>query len=151
MRLLTGGMIWKYRHDGFLYYSSALWLADEQAKDLWLRTPMSGAPVTNWNGRSFGKYNGDGVLIYPGEKGPIATLRLKQIRDGIEDYWYFVMLQRALNNSAKMSPEWRADTKKELQIDETLIHTMTDYAQDPKVLLQKRARLVALLEEYYKK
>jgi hypothetical protein len=76
---------------------------------------------------------------------------LKQIRDGIEDYWYFVLLQRAVANSEKMSSEWLVNAKKELQIEDKLIHTMTDYAQNPKVLLQKRARLADLLEEYYKK
>jgi len=150
MRLLAGGMIWKYRPDGFLYYSSALWLAKSHREVLWSRPPMDGAPVTNWNGRSFGNYNGDGILIYPGKEGPVATLRLKQIRDGIEDYWYFELLRRALEHSGKMPTDWQASARKELQIEPDLIRSMTDYAQDPRILQRKRARVASLLEEYYR-
>ena len=31
---------------------------------------------------------GDGLLIYPGPDGPIASIRLANIRDGVEDYEY---------------------------------------------------------------
>jgi hypothetical protein len=30
--------------------------------------------------------NGESVLIYPGAEGPVASARLEQIRDGIEDW-----------------------------------------------------------------
>ena len=30
--------------------------------------------------------NGESVLVYPGADGPVASARLEQIRDGIEDW-----------------------------------------------------------------
>ena len=30
--------------------------------------------------------NGDGFLIYPGPHGPLSSIRLENIRDGIEDF-----------------------------------------------------------------
>ena len=47
------------------------------------------------------RYNGDGLLIYPGKlndvgfNAPIASLRLKWIRDSIEDYMYLDLLKQA--------------------------------------------------------
>ncbi|MBQ3870647.1 MAG: DUF4091 domain-containing protein, partial [Clostridia bacterium] len=91
-------MFWQqklYNVDGFLYYMVNDW---EDAKH-W--TKKHEADV------QFG-YNdyGNGVLIYPGgalpeyiEKygsdgypGPIGSLRLESVRDGVEDYDYFTLL-----------------------------------------------------------
>jgi len=35
---------------------------------------------------------GDGVLLYPGPNGPIGSIRLANIRDGLEDYEYLWLL-----------------------------------------------------------
>ena len=43
-------------------------------------------------------YNGGGYLFYPGAPcgidGPVASMRLKNLRDGMEDYEYFVLLEK---------------------------------------------------------
>ncbi|MBQ3871039.1 MAG: DUF4091 domain-containing protein, partial [Clostridia bacterium] len=91
-------MFWQqklYNVDGFLYYMVNDW---EDAKH-WTKKHEADA--------QFG-YNdyGNGVLIYPGgalpeyiEKygsdgypGPIGSLRLESVRDGVEDYDYFTLL-----------------------------------------------------------
>ena len=36
--------------------------------------------------------HGDGVLLYPGPAGPIGSIRLANIRDGLEDYEYLWLL-----------------------------------------------------------
>jgi len=42
------------------------------------------------------RYNGEGYLLYPGSEagifGPVPSLRLKALRDGLEDYAYFSLL-----------------------------------------------------------
>ena len=47
--------------------------------------------------------NGDGMLVYPGEYygiyGPVASLRLEAIRDGMEDYEYLYLLEEKLNEA----------------------------------------------------
>ncbi len=36
---------------------------------------------------------GNALLVYPGKKGPVNTIRWEIIRDGVEDYDYFVLLR----------------------------------------------------------
>ena len=55
-----------------------------------------------------GKDEGDGFLFYPGKPygifGPVDTIRLHAIRDGIEDYetlWYLEKLYNDAGKSAK--------------------------------------------------
>ena len=47
--------------------------------------------------------NGDGFLLYPGEKygvdGPIGTIRLSAIRDGVEDYEYLYRLEELIKSA----------------------------------------------------
>lgn len=49
--------------------------------------------------------NGDGYLVYPGwpigVDGPVSSIRLEQAREGIEDYEYFVILERLLKEAHK--------------------------------------------------
>ena len=46
-----------------------------------------------------GDANGDGFLMYPGPDGPVASIRLKSIRDGIEDWQLFQELRRHVADS----------------------------------------------------
>jgi hypothetical protein len=50
-------------------------------------------------GRKEPLYNGEGTLVYPGRavgyEGIAPSLRLKALRDGIEDYEYLAILERA--------------------------------------------------------
>ena len=43
--------------------------------------------------------NGDGSLIYPGADGPLGSLRLAAMVDGIEDWNIFRRLGLTVNNS----------------------------------------------------
>ncbi len=67
---------------GFLYGSSTDWQAD------------------NWE-NILGNNRGDGILFYPGNTltdAPTASLRMKLIRDGIEDYEFLMLAARMLGN-----------------------------------------------------
>jgi hypothetical protein len=71
---------WTSRLQGLLYWSTTYW-----PDDPWIN------PV-GW------RYPGDGILFYPGKPigfdGPVASVRLKAIRDGMEDYEYLQLLAR---------------------------------------------------------
>ena len=41
---------------------------------------------------SLGLLDGGGYLFYPGEQGPLSSIRLENIRDGLEDWSLFMML-----------------------------------------------------------
>jgi Domain of unknown function (DUF4091) len=44
------------------------------------------------------RWNGDGALFYPGEdagiEGPVESIRLKCLRDGMEDYEYLALWEQ---------------------------------------------------------
>lgn len=75
---------WRYNATGLLYWSTCFWGRTSQ------RNP--------WDNPTYGDHwNGEGTLFYPGTDagidGPIASVRLKNLRDGMEDYEYFVLLK----------------------------------------------------------
>jgi hypothetical protein len=53
--------------------------------------------------------NGDGYIIYPGKPagydGLIASIRLKQVREGAEDYEYFTLLEKLIKASDPGNPD----------------------------------------------
>ena len=77
-------MQYDYRSDGNLY-----WCVNSYTADMW-ETPVI----------CFGDVSGEGNLLYPGAKfnleAPIATLRLESIREGLEDFEYFWMIEQAI-------------------------------------------------------
>jgi len=83
-------------------------------------------------------FNGGGYLFYPGVPcgidGPIASMRLKNIRDGMEDYEYFALLEKAGGGEAvkkavdRIAPNW------------------WDYCRDPQALLEVRRELAHQIE-----
>ena len=86
----------KYDVEGNLYWATTIYQKYTRNgyvhRDLW-NDPLS------WAANN--PTNGDGFLVYPGKeygiKGPISTLRLESIREGMEDYEYLYMLEQLLN------------------------------------------------------
>ncbi|MBX3256495.1 MAG: DUF4091 domain-containing protein [Chitinophagaceae bacterium] len=72
-------------------------------------------PVFTAGGEHF---SGEGYLLYPGKpcgiNGPVASIRLKNIRDAMEDYEYFALLQQLAGREAVVKiiaaivPNWWA-------------------------------------------
>jgi Domain of unknown function (DUF4091) len=66
-------------------------------------------------------FPGEGMLVYPGQKvgveGIVPSIRLKWIRDGVEDYEYIQILKNlgrgssALDISRKVGKDWKSWTK----------------------------------------
>ncbi len=103
--------------DGLYYWTLVYW---PESKDPWTN------PV------SIRTCNGEGVLFYPGAAagvaGPVATLRLKALRDGLEDYEY-------LRLAGQAAPEIVAG----------IARTWTDWNPDPAQLLAAREALAKLI------
>jgi hypothetical protein len=81
--------------------------------------------------------NGDGNLFYPGlpelpnieAHQPITSLRMKLLREGIEDYEYLVLFERSLGSEAavemaasvtKKSTWWERDLSEILSVRHSL-------------------------------
>ncbi|MFI5394711.1 MAG: glycoside hydrolase domain-containing protein [Candidatus Binatia bacterium] len=76
---------WRYGQTGLLYWTPWYW---EQTNP-WDSTAT--------DVRSYATFNDSGMLVYPGNdvgylNGPIASIRLKALRDGMEDYEYLKLL-----------------------------------------------------------
>lgn len=74
-------MIWDSDITGLVYWACNWW----DVKDPWEDTGT-------WT-EDGEVYNGEGVLVYPGENGCLPSIRLKVLREGMEDYEYFVILK----------------------------------------------------------
>jgi hypothetical protein len=74
----------RYGLTGLFYWTVVYWLE----VDAWTN------PLTLKK-----QYNGEGCLFYPGTEagfdGPVASMRLKALRDGLEDYEYLVLAGEA--------------------------------------------------------
>jgi hypothetical protein len=83
---------WRYRIRGILYWGGMSYWNDVQ--DPWTQSvtlPRHGKKVNL-------DFNGEGSLLYPGRAvgydGVVPSMRLKALRDSIEDYEYLAILQR---------------------------------------------------------
>jgi len=89
---------------GLLY-----WRIDKFPSDAWNN-------VNNTGTYSSANYPGEGMLVYPGQpvgvKGVVASMRLKWLRDGVEDYDYIQILKKlgkedlAMKIARSIGPDW---------------------------------------------
>lgn len=158
-RLLMGFMAKKVdNQDAFLYYASTLWLTirhegGNHTLGEPIPIPVAGGPVLQepWNGNSFGNFNGDGRLLYPAQDRPIPSLRLKYMRDGVEDAMLLDQLRQTLENTpvAASGPaaQWLQEARKEAQVEDELVTSLAIWSKDPRLAHRKHNRLLQLLEE----
>jgi hypothetical protein len=65
--------------------------------------PNTAGPRIDWSVTTGGDYaylNGDGVMLYPGENGPIGSTRLEVVRDGLEDFELLRQYRTQFGNDA---------------------------------------------------
>jgi hypothetical protein len=155
-RLLPGFMSYKFKTDGFLYYALASWANyTKDSKGKWTSgrpsVLMTGGPLTNFTGNSWQNFNGDGRLVYPGNSGPVPTIRLKNIRDGLEDYIYLKMLEDAVLDvraGKRNSPEgWLDRAEAALVVNKQMVDTLTRFSTDGNILLAQREQISVLIEQ----
>ena len=143
-RLLMGAMAAKYRPEAFLYYAITRWANNEK--------PIVDGPFTSWNPASYKDFNGDGSLLCPGPDGrPLATVRLENFRDGLEDYAYVRILEEtiAAKKAGQLSARdkrWLDKAEALLEIPEELVARLTKFTHDPAVLYKYRAKVAKAIE-----
>ena len=88
---------------GNLYWSATFYLVREKENDKWVYNGLQDCYSTAMR---FPSTNGDGFLLYPGAPysidGPVGSIRLQQIADGLEEYDMLYALEEkynALNDS----------------------------------------------------
>ena len=126
---------WKYGIKGYLYW----------CVDFWNENPWQNTMNTKWG------QNGNGLLYYPGENGPVTSIRLEATRDGMEDYEYLYLLDQKIKEAeakgVDASGKALADNaRKLLTIDSSIVLAMDDYAKDPQILYKRREDIAGAIE-----
>ncbi len=113
---------WHYGAKGFLYWSSIYWGKDQ---DPWTRPHFRD------------QYWGEGMLLYPGKNvgldGPAPSIRLKLIREALEDYEYMTL---AAGQGHKAQVDGIVDS---------LARSFDDWSQSPEAYMVARAKLAELI------
>ena len=148
-RLLMGTMAYKRKVGGFLY-----WMLNRWVKNVELLTD---GPYTYWwadpeTGKHSNKHPGDGDLMCAGPEGPLSTIRLENIRDGLEDYEYLVLLAERVDQikQAPLNPSSRNFVKraeKALGIPGSVVSSHDRFSFDPWTLYKYREQLAELILE----
>jgi len=138
---LTLWLAWKYEIRGmFIWAGNWDWGGGDADRRDWenkgwhLPDKPSGFPYA-------GIHNGNGYLIYP---GPCPSIRLKVIRDGLEDYGYFMELRKRAEHSA--SEKLRREAKKLLSIPEKVLIDSHYFNRNPRALIETRKEIARLIE-----
>jgi hypothetical protein len=110
---------WQLGITGLLYWSTTNWVS---TRDVWT-DPLTFAR----------QYNMEGSLLYPGVdagvEGLVTSIRLKEIREGLEDYEYFRILAERRSRAAV-----DAEVKR-------IARTWQDWDADARHLLKVRAEI----------
>jgi hypothetical protein len=149
---LDGILVWRAN-----YWTSSTVFPPGVLQNPW-RDPMSytvgyGVPygqVLEWG-------NGDGRFLYPPNRnpgkdrtkyltGPVDSVRWEILREGIEDYEYFKLLEKAVASAGgKLRPR-AAEARKLLAVPESIFKSARDYTKDPRVLLEYRRAVAEAIE-----
>lgn len=152
-----------YRYDvkGFFYYEVAMWATNMLTADIGdpsvvihedptARAALAAGkrwPEVPWNTFTFSRYNGDGLLVYPGRnETPLPSLRLEIIRDGIEDYELLAVLEGLADQLQGLDQEgeyaFLVDEAKALtSVSPQVARDLTHFTDDPSVINAERERI----------
>ena len=115
---------------GWLYYSMVMW--NRYPKSNRTMNRLEGTARTDFDPSNYIWYprtdifaNGDGNFLYPGDDGPIATVRLHNLRDGFEDAEMF----RQIPSMDKVS-----------DLTKPLVRSATDYTLDVSLFETQRKK-----------
>ena len=140
-RLLLGFMALACRTDGYLYYATAGGTYDSMPA-------ISEGPYTNWAILD----NAHNHLYQKGPDGPLPSLRLEAMRDGLEDYDYLYLAEacsRDLQTAGTASPQLAAlagEISPYFAPGNGLVGSLTSYSEDPAALETVRRKLGEYVE-----
>lgn len=131
-------MQYKYDITGNLYWSTTYWM------------DTSEQPLQDYYGvaEHYPNANGDGYLLYPGKvygiDGPVGSIRLHSIRDGMEDYEVLYALGN-MTAAAAETAGTTADVQSVLTCLYDKLFSGTTVSTDHQTLLGMRQTLAALV------
>ncbi len=117
--------------DGILYWGLNIWDLPGNDKPI----DPNRASRLDWSITTGGEWDwlhGDGRLIYAGIDGPIGSIRLANIRDGLEDYEYLWLLSQRSGGVERAREACLPVTQ-----------TLTLFTRDPQVLARQRQAIAS--------
>ncbi|MDW8290863.1 MAG: DUF4091 domain-containing protein, partial [Armatimonadota bacterium] len=163
---LWGWQSWQYGIQGILIWETVWWTSPtafpNSLQNPW-EDPMSyvsGYGVPEGTKQFWG--NGDGRFLYPPRRDPNGqhppaveppspSIRWENLRDGVEDYEYFVILQRLVERTRGKAPAaLLAEAEKLLQVPAHISQDLTNFTKDPRPLLEHRRKIARMIERLQK-
>jgi hypothetical protein len=130
-RILLSAIACHERYDGFLYWSLTQYNKGTEKIPAVLK--RNNAVLTDWSittpTEEYKWLHGDGILLYPGTNGPIGSIRMESIREGLEDYEYYYLLAQKKGATAARSAAG------------ILVRSAKEYERDPQQLYKIRAQI----------
>ena len=123
---------YKYDATGYLHWGWNMWHTGNPFNDV-------------------GMHVGDGWHVYPVKDGLLNSLRWEQMRNGIQDYEYFWMLEnriRCLKDSLGSRFTWIDPTQRGKEIASRVVMNIKDHTQDPTVLYQSKKQVIRGTEQF---
>jgi hypothetical protein len=86
--------------------------------------------------------------MYPGPtpSQPLSSIRLEVMRDGEEDYEYFVMLDRLINEAHDSASPAVENAKKLREQARSMVESLTEYDKNPEPYLVLREKIGDAIE-----
>lgn len=119
--------------EGFLYWGLNVWRLEKNDAII----PDDAGPRVDWTVTTGGQHpslNGDGFMLYPGEKGPIGSTRLEVVRDGLEEFELLRQYRLRFGNDATEN------------ILAPVTQGITRYSRDVKILNAARLKMLTALQ-----
>jgi hypothetical protein len=95
--------------------------------------------------KDVGMHIGDGWHVYPSKDGVLNSLRWEEMRNGIQDYECFMMLENkicSLKDSLGKRAEWVDPKQRGHEIAGKVIMTIEQHTDDPSVLYSAKRQLL---------
>ena len=156
---------WQYGVSGILIWNAVYWNSAEEYPDPKLQDswtdPMSYASESGMAPGFVGTWgNGDGRFLYPPRgsaginagpflEGPVNSVRWENLRDGMEDYEYFWLLQQAIERAAAagVKSSLLQEARQLLVVPPEVSKDLTHFTTDPRPLLAHRNRIARMIEK----
>ena len=151
---IIGTLSFLHNVDGLLYWrSNREWLSNLDCAPKWQEDKWRTYIFHISTGDR--KYrNGMGNLVYPGRNGELLpSLRLENLRDGLEDYEYLAMLKRLVAAGRRKCSASKELRKAEilLSVPAKVAQTVNSYSDDPVNLMRYREQVAHAIEALLEK
>ncbi len=93
---------------------------------------------------------GDRAIMYPGQDGPVGSLRWSAMRDGLQDYEYLLALQRrveALKANVGTGAAWIDPRQRPLELCRRVVSSFYEHTRRAEDLLAARRAIAREIEE----